>query len=44
LSPGTEPSVEVLERLLEPDLGRIELTHGRGQAVLGEVVRIDVAR
>jgi len=43
LSPGTEPSAEVLERWLEPDLGRIELPHGRGQAVLGEVVRIDIA-
>jgi hypothetical protein len=44
LSPRTEPSVEVLERLFEPDLGRVELPHGRGQTVLGEVVRFDLAR
>jgi hypothetical protein len=43
LSARTEPIVEILERLLEADLGRIELAHGRGEAVLGEVVRIDLA-
>jgi hypothetical protein len=38
-SPLAEPSVEVLQRLLESDLGRIKLAHGNGKPVLGEVVR-----
>jgi hypothetical protein len=43
LSPGTEPSVEVFQRLLESDFGRIELAHGGGKPVFGEVVRVDLA-
>jgi hypothetical protein len=43
LAAGTEPAVEVLEGLLEADLGGIELAHGEGQAVLGEVARRDAA-
>ena len=43
LSARTEPSVEVLQRLLESDLGRIKFAHRGGQAVLGEVVRVDLA-
>jgi len=44
LSPGTESSIEILQRLLEADFGRIEFAHGRRQPVLGEVVRLDLAR
>jgi hypothetical protein len=36
-SAGTEPSTEVLERLLEADDIRIKLAHRDGQAVLREV-------
>jgi hypothetical protein len=43
LSAGTEPSVEVLERLFEPDLGWVELAHRRGETVFGEVVGPDLA-
>jgi hypothetical protein len=44
LSAGTESSVEVLERLLEPNLGWIEFPHRGREAVLGEVIRVDAAR
>src|SRR6059058_5155368 len=43
-SPGTESRVEILERLLETDLVRIELAHGQSQPVLREVTRLDPAR
>jgi hypothetical protein len=36
-SPLAEPSIEVLQRLFESDLGRIKLAHGDGKPVLGEV-------
>jgi hypothetical protein len=38
-----KPEVEVLERLLEPDLRRVELTHRPGQAIFGKVIRVDPA-
>src|SRR5437588_10817557 len=40
-STGTEPGVEVVQRLLETDLCRVELTHRNRESVLGEVVRLD---
>jgi hypothetical protein len=43
-SAGTESRVEILERLLEADLIRIELAHGQRQPVLREVARLDAAR
>jgi hypothetical protein len=44
LSAGTESSAEVLQCLLEADLGRIELAHRCREAVFGEIVRIDLTR
>jgi hypothetical protein len=41
---SAESSVEVLERLLEPNLSRVERAHGRRQPVLGEVGWLDIAR
>jgi hypothetical protein len=40
-SPPGKPGVEVLQSLLETDLGRVQFTHRPGQPVLGEVVRLD---
>jgi hypothetical protein len=41
---GTEPSIEVFERLLEPNLVRVEQAHRDGQSIFGEVLRLDVTR
>jgi hypothetical protein len=41
---STEPSVEVLKRLLEADFGGVELAHRGGQPILSEIVWIDLAR
>jgi hypothetical protein len=40
---SAESSTEVLERLLEPNLGGIQRAHRRRQPVFGEVVRLYVA-
>jgi hypothetical protein len=39
----TESGVEVLERLPEAHLCRVQFAHGRGQPVLGEIHRLDLA-
>jgi hypothetical protein len=40
---GFEASVEVLERLLQPDLRGVQLAHRDRQSILGEVVGLDAA-
>jgi hypothetical protein len=39
-----EPSVEILERLRQPDLGRVQFAHRNRQPVFGEVLGLDAAR
>jgi hypothetical protein len=39
----TESGVEVLKRLFEANLRRVQIAHRRGQPILGEVARLDIA-
>jgi hypothetical protein len=40
---GAEPSVEVLQRPLEPNFGGVEIPHRRGEPIFSEIVRLDAA-
>jgi hypothetical protein len=39
----TEPGVECLKRLFEANLCWVQIAHGGGQPVLGEIARVDIA-
>jgi hypothetical protein len=43
-STRAESGIEILKRLLEANLGRVERAHGSGQPVFGEIVGLDFAR